>query len=354
MTGGTNLVLSAEDTMAHQSQAKFAESVRRAKARLSNMNTQEVSLVDNAANKRRFVIVKRDQEMSDKKVTKDALRLPSEAKQGIMDGVAQALDKLTALATMVGEAETDDTATVPSDLGLALKQVGELIGGLGDQYAPADAPPAEGEPAPDATAAPPPPEMTEEGKAAEPAKDPTEKALPPPQKEGDNLTPMRDGDKMDPPQKKMLETIGVAFEAATKLLSDEISETAKAGRKIKGSRYQKLTELHGALGKLLNELAFDDASAEAEEKAAKSPAKKADAAPVAKSDDSSKLDKLLELAASNAAKLKEHDAVIAKMARTPAESRVQEVEGNGAPSKVIWPLDMSADLAARKKAAAKS
>lgn len=346
-------------------QVKFAESVRRAKARLSNMNTQEVSLVDNAANKRRFVIVKRDGVMSDKKpVAKDGLRLPSEAKQGIMDGLSQVLDKVTALATMVGEAETDDQAAVPDDLGLALNQCAELLEGLATQYGspPTDeqAPPA-GDQAPDAAASPPPPDAA--GKSATEEKDAeTKKDLPGPKSDANFNTPQDHGGDMTEQHhgfdmSKAVGGLAEAMSIAAKLIADEATETAKAGRKIKGSRYQKLTELHGALGKLLNELAFDDASEAAEAKTAgKNPTKKDAPAPVAKAapkTSDEKLDKLLDLTEKNAAKLKEHDAAIAKMGRQPAESRTQDVtEGNGAPQKkVVWPLDMSADLQERKRAA---
>ena len=92
---------------------------RRAKSRLVNMDIQEVSVVDKAANLREFVLLKRDTMTTTEKMT---LKLPGDAKQGIIDGLAQALDKATALAAMVGDAEVADDATVPAELSAALTQ----------------------------------------------------------------------------------------------------------------------------------------------------------------------------------------------------------------------------------------
>lgn len=302
-------------------------------------------MVDSAANLRRFVIVKRDEGsvMSEKqKTTKVALRLPTEAKQGIMDGLGQVLDKLTAIAGMVGEAEADDAATVPADLGMALTQCADLIKGLADQYAPAA--PAEGEqapPPPDAAApaeaaAPPPPDM---GKAASLA----EKNLPPPRTDGSSMDPMNDSLSMQP---KLAAIAGELM----KVFGDEIVEAAKAGRKIAGSRYKKLSDLHVTLGTLLNELAYDEANEKAEEKAAKAPARKGDE-PVAKSSPDGKIDELLALAKSNQQRLEASEAEIRRINRTPDTPRGRQVEGGGAPPSTFqWPADMSAALAKRKAA----
>lgn len=327
---------------------------RTAKARLSEMITQEVSMVDAAANLRRFVVVKRNETMGEQ-VAKVALRLPPEAKRGIMDGLATALDKLTALATVVGDAEEDAQVFVPPDLGDALRQCSELIVGLADQYA-APAAPAEA-PTEEAPDAPPseggvPPEIAE---PAEPEMMGLGKALPPPQNEPLALTPAKDPLTMAPQTKS---AIAEAFKAVAGELADGV---AKAGRKIAGQRYKKLAELHDTLGKLLNELAYDDAADAAGMSADAAPAaaakacatdgkktKKADE-PVAKAADPS-VAELLAVAKANADKLAEHDSAIQKMSRTPETPRARSAEGNGAPSGVKWPLDMSAALAKRKKA----
>lgn len=312
------------------------------------MITQEVSMVDAAANLRRFVVVKRNSTMGEQ-VAKVALRLPPEAKRGIMDGLATALDKLTALATVVGDAEEDAQVFVPPDLGDALKQTSVLIGGLADQYAAAPAPAlteeAPAEPPPDGAV---PPEIAA---PAEPEMMGLDKALPPPENEGLTLAPVKDPLTMAPQSKS-------AIAEAFKAVAGEMAETMKAGRKIAGQRYKKLAELHDTLGKLLNELAYDDAAdaagiAGAEgapaAKACKDPTKKADE-PIAKANGSAEL---LAIAKASAEAVAAQGDAIAKN-RTAEAPRARSAEGGGAPSAVRWPLDMSAALAKRKKAEGKA
>jgi hypothetical protein len=331
---------------------------RTAKARLSEMITQEVSMVDAAANLRRFVVVKRNDTMSEQ-VAKVALRLPPEAKRGIMDGLATALDKLTALATVVGDAEEDAQVFVPPDLGDALRQCSELVAGLADQYAaapaPAEPPPADANaPAPDAGV---PPEIGAPA-PAEPAMMGLGKALPPPEKDSLTLAPEKDPLTMAPQTKS---AIAEAFKAC----ASEMAETMKAGRKIAGQRYKKLAELHDTLGKLLNELAYDDAAdaagiagaegapaAKACATGGKDKTKKEDETPVAKAADPS-VTQVLALAKAGAEAIAKQGEAVAK-SRTPETPRARSAEGGGAPSAVRWPLDMSAALAKRKKAEGKA
>lgn len=304
-------------------------------------------MVDAAANLRQFVVVKRNN-MSDEQVNKVALRLPSEAKRGIMDGLATALDKLTALATVVGDAEEDDQVFVPPDLGDALRQSSDLIAGMADQFAPAQAAPPE--PPPEAPAEPTldggvPPEIS-----APPAEEQMAlgKALPPPTNEGLTMAPQKDPLTMAPQTKS-------AIADAFKAIAGELAETMKAGRKIAGTRYKKLSALHDELGKLLNELAYDDAAegagVSADAKACapgKDDTKKA-AEPVAKAGDPV-VAQLLALAQAGAVAV----AKAAETNRTPETPRARSTEGGGAPSVVRWPLDMSAAMAKRKKAEGKA
>ncbi len=316
---------------------------RKAKARLSDMVTQEVSAVDRAANLRRFVVVKRNatQETNDMatETKKLALRLPPAAKQAIMDSLAQSLDKLTAIASMVGESAEDEAATVPEDLGVALRQCAEVITGIADQYAPTAADDAVGSPPPPATpeaaAAPPDPLAANALEAA--------KGLPAPQHDPLKLTPANDGLSLSP---KTMNAVGMLSAA----IGAEFVEAAKAGRKIAGNRYKKLSDLHSSLGTLLNELAFDEATGAGEETKAK---KSLATSIAAASTESQKLDELLKLAKANQTQLAAHDAQLAKMNRVPEAPRAQPIDGGGAPEvRTKWPLDMSADLDARKKKAA--
>ena len=107
-----------------------ARSMRRrlgkGRSRLTDMHVREVSMVGlggrGPANKREFIVCK----------AAGQLRLPTARKADLQDGIAQLLDRLVALATVVGEAEADDGAPVPLSLGLALRQLGEQLADLGE------------------------------------------------------------------------------------------------------------------------------------------------------------------------------------------------------------------------------
>ncbi len=273
-----------------------------------------------------------------------ALKLPEAAKTGIMDGLSGVLDKLTAIATMVGEADVDDQSAVPGDLGGAMKQAADILNGIADQFAPAEAPTE----APPEQAPPPEPEAkTAEGTGAPPAHapalgalppaapsagTPAAKGLPPEQHEGENMAPLKDGLTMSP------KTMSIAAQLSAAMASD-IVEMAKAGRKIAANRYKKLSDLHGALGSLLNELAYDESLPEPAEAPAKKTAGTTSQSPIAK-----------QLAAIEAS-LKNQGAQIARIQTTPQTSRARANEGgDGAPSGSGWPLDMSADISKRRAA----
>jgi hypothetical protein len=231
--------------------------MRAAKSRLTDMEINEVSTVDAAANQRRWIITKGLQMKT--KIAKMELALPEAAKQGLMDAVAQGLDQLTAIATAVGDAKVDEAAAVPEALCMAMKEVADALAGAAQQYmgAPAEAP--EGEegapppPPPEGTPPPPPPgaEKSKDGGEDEEAK----KALPSAQKDPPFKTPLSEGDNL----KTLLHKAVAAAHV-------ELGEVEKAGRKIASARFEKLSELHVTLGKLLNDLAYDTA---AEGKAAK-------------------------------------------------------------------------------------
>lgn len=321
----------------------LAESHRRAKARLEDMAINEVSLVDQAANLRKLVVTKRNDDMANA-TNKASLKLPSAAKQSMMDGIGQALDKLTALATMVGDAETDDAAAVPGELANALKQTGETLTGMAAQFAAA--PPAEGAPPANAGAegAPPPPDTA--------GKSNTEKALPTPQKDPPFKTEQHEGDSLKTLYHK---TIAAAHNEVA-----EWGRLDKAGRKIKGERYKKLSDLHDNLGKLLNELAFDEAAeaaaadgaakakkpAEAEEKA---PAKKGETAP----EPSEAVTLLREMKGLMETQGKRILAVEESVAKGVVSSNAGHLDDAPPPPKnvVQWSNDMSEAVAKRRQAA---
>jgi hypothetical protein len=309
------------------------------------MMVQEVSLVDAAANLRKFVVLKRDGMTTDK-TEKMTLKLPSAAKQGIMDGIGQILDKLTALATMVGDAEEDDAAAVPEELGTALMQQAEMLEGMATQYAPAAAAGAEGAEGNPSEATPPAaggsPDMTGGAPAtAGKAANPTSKALPAELHDGDSLKQtLHDGDS--------LKTLLHKSIAAAHVEISGLDRLDKAGRKIAGARFKKLSDLHDTLGKLLNELAFDEAAeaaAGAGTGAEKGETKKdvSDLATVVKT--------AQETRETLTAKMAELEARVNKVAAAPASSNAGSLEGGGAaPSDNKWPLDMSESVRKKREA----
>lgn len=314
---------------------KFQDNLRRAKARLSAIVVQETSLVPAAANLRRFVVVK----SMDKKIRKLALALPSEAKTGIMEGLGQALDKLMAISEMVGEADVDEEAVVPGDLGAALEQCAQVISGLAQQYAPTA-------PANDPAATPPPEEVAaslEPTSGTAPEAPPIAKDLPPPEKDPLTMAPQRDPMTLAP---KTMNLIGELSGALAGEFSKEIGEVAKAGRKISAARFKKLSELHRTLGGLMNELAFDEATGAGEE----SSSTKAQGTVQKAADD--RLDQLLQMQRAHAAQLAAQNAKIEKMARAPDAPRsLPNDDGGGAPPAFKWPDNLNrAELRERKAA----
>ncbi len=109
----------------------FDESLRQAKARLSDMHVQEVSLVDAAANLRRWVVVKG---LGMTVEINKGLKLPPAALKALKEGVAKELTQLVKLAEVLNTCEADDKASVPAELGKFLAASSLSIAGLAKQY----------------------------------------------------------------------------------------------------------------------------------------------------------------------------------------------------------------------------
>jgi len=326
---------------------------REAKTRLTDIITQEVSLVDMAANLRRFIAIKRGEMQPADETTKDApaapqppaaaqpapdappaptekapLALPAAAKQTMMDGLAGVLEQLTAVATIVGEAGVDEAAAVPPELVQMLGDLSMMLTGLADQFA---APAPAGEP---------------EGEAA-----PAEMAT------GDED---EDGEE-DEEQKA---ATGDDEEQEKAKADDEDGDVAKAGRKIAGRRLKKLVSLSSELAKLLEELghdpgnvaksatADDDTDTEGDELVAK--VAKAVLAELAPQLDDVKKAVVNKTDAEAAAVAKANDKVaeLSAALRSPGESRVGTNEGSGKADGTVWANDMAADVAKRRFAEA--
>lgn len=135
--------------------------------RLVDMVVEEVSLVDRAANKHRFLIVKRDEAMDDDKTTDTPNPAPSPAAPAVKldDGTAlgaalTALESLTGLVELLGSLGADSADERLSDLASELRAVAEQLlarTGFEDEStdvearAKTDAPKPEGNPVEPAT-----------------------------------------------------------------------------------------------------------------------------------------------------------------------------------------------------------
>lgn len=134
------------------------------------MKVQEVSLVDLAANLRKWILLKRAEMTKNADTSKERagrsgavavsnpddetkkqepIALPGQVKANLTGTLADALEKLGALAEMVGAATIDDAAPVPPMVPELLTQCAALLTGAAEQLA-APAPETEPPPAPEA------------------------------------------------------------------------------------------------------------------------------------------------------------------------------------------------------------
>jgi hypothetical protein len=204
-----------------------------------------------------------------------------------MDGLAQALEKLQSVASAVASATIDDAAQVPGAICEMLKESAAVIGGLANQFAAAPAPAAA---APEAAAAAQPAKAVDDAtqKATETRKaeldaytamvttvnaareriygamncmgtDPS-KAVSELQAVGDMLTSAAGaaGGAAPAPTEaaKTAKALKITADVAKRL--GAIAEMAKAGRKIKGERFKRLTALRNDFDAILMELGEEE------------------------------------------------------------------------------------------------
>lgn len=199
------------------------------------MKVQEVSLVDVAANLRKWILLKRAEMTTkadgaepagDETKKQEAIALPGQVKANLTGTLADMLELAGALAEMVGAATIDDAAQVPPTVPEMLTQIAQMATAAAEQLA---APPPESAPPQVPEAAPPAATMPEEPMAA--SKD----------AEGDVA-------KQDE---------GLAEQAA-KALEQAHGIIAKAGRKMAARRLREMKAHVEGLVKLLQELGEAD------------------------------------------------------------------------------------------------
>lgn len=110
-----------------------------ARFRLRDILVEEVSLVDRAANKRRFLVVKSGSTMAKTEETVSVAKvdLPKPVKEGLLRMLTEALERLVSVANLVRDAkETEEQMEqpVPKPLGAEILKVCELLQGALEKY----------------------------------------------------------------------------------------------------------------------------------------------------------------------------------------------------------------------------
>lgn len=124
--------------------------------RLHDIRAEEVSIVDRAANRRRFLLLKRSDDMSDprgaqviedqdgnlvtgkdEEARKVEMKIPAPVKEAVERSATEALNRLQSVVNMVKEAtptEDESKTPLPEKLGMELRAISGLLGGIGEKY----------------------------------------------------------------------------------------------------------------------------------------------------------------------------------------------------------------------------
>lgn len=323
--------------------------------RLHDMLVQEVSLVDRAANQRKFLMLKREGDAMAKgeelkpdgaggfttddaaapeastetaKSGEDASIAPitTQAKQDVLRMLAGALENLMSIATTVKAAEEGgEDDNLPANVVEGLKSVGGLLQGVAARYT---APIAASED--DAAAKS---DDSEEAKAAEaPASEATPESVSDETVKSDDAAPVQED-----------EVLKALANAAAVLKPGPVD---KAGRKMSKTRLDKLRDAMEALTTILMDVDPDALTEKGEV---------AKAAPAAKTSDSVEDAKVAELTKSVeqlTAAAKSSKAELAQLRKNVGLPNSLPVEGGGVTptveqsgsKDVTWPLDMNSPI----------
>lgn len=359
--------------------------------RLHRMIVQEVSLVDRAANQRKFLVIKRDESMTKPVKKEDAAQatanvaadaaspaagaapsgaMQAQVKEELTGALADAAEKLVAIANQVDTIEVTDQPAdppVPSEITTQIADAAQALVALAAKFgspaaaaAAAGAPVAAGEGATGPAGAP---AITPEQKAADDA------ALAIPLTAAEQaaitaalaelttkgLAPAKHGDLV---AKSVAARLSVKLDAAQLVVR-------KAGRRMAKERLDRLGKAIDMLIGLMKELRYENEKSAQKTAAARAAAQKsagpapADQAVVlALLADAEALVDVTKAQASTLAKTEAELATararIATLEKTTAGSNALPVEkGNGAPQAVAWPIDMNADRNRNRPATAR-
>lgn len=347
--------------------------------RLTRMTVQEVSLVDRAANKRRFLVTKREEPMKAKPVKKEdaataaanvaddnasggdssaaagGTAMQQQIKEGLTAALSAAAEKIVAIAQEVDAMPVTDQTTEPAVPESVTKQLAEVVAMCSDiasKFGGAVAAGASsGESAANATPAPDPTTT----KATDEEKEPTDQeksAVDDAEKETaeKGLNAEANADLV---AKSVAARLGLALPAAQSLVKRV--QLAKVGRRMAKQRLETFMKALDMLLGIAKELRYDAEKSAA----AAAAARKATAGAVEKSaaPDMALVDELVKSAESmvEIAKAKDAEIVsvraelakanerIASLEKVTAGSNVLPVDGGGSRPNggVYWPLDLN-------------
>lgn len=248
--------------------------------RLRDMIVRSVHAVDRGANKRRFAIIKRDEDMpygdfdpgpeiienadGTLSTVEKQLSMPSAAKAGMTKIITEAMERGAALLEEIKGATEDDDAQVPTQPITEAVAIGKLYASVGERY-----------PSPQSKADEEDDKMTTEKDPLEEEKEKAKKAEEEAKKaakqeedeeEDEDKKAAKAAKEEDEDEMKKLEDGSV--EIGNEIFTGALAEFAtafdtnvqKAGRKISGGRLKRLKDLLIGMKKLVSELDPSDFS----------------------------------------------------------------------------------------------
>lgn len=108
-----------------------------ARFRLKDILVEEVSFVDRAANKRRFLVVKHGDSMAEQKESVAKVELPKPVKSVMMRMLTEALERLVSVVNAVKDAEETDAeleTPVPAEIGNEIEWIANALLGCLEKY----------------------------------------------------------------------------------------------------------------------------------------------------------------------------------------------------------------------------
>jgi hypothetical protein len=235
--------------------------------RLRDMIVRSVHAVDRGANKRRFAVVKRSDNMDDfgPEIVENAdgtlsavekqLSMPGPVKAGMTRILTEAMERGASLLNMIKGAKEDADAKVPTEQITEAQAIGKLYASVGERY-----------PSPQSKADEEDDKMTTEKVQQDEAEQKAKKAAKEEEEDKELKAKKQEEEEEEEDEMKKLEdgSIEIGNEVFTGALAEFATafdtNVQKAGRKISGGRLKRLKDLLIGMKKLVSELDPSDFS----------------------------------------------------------------------------------------------